>query len=1597
MDMAQNDESPNNGPQNSYQQLAAFVEDQCSRRLRAYSAQPRDANEHYETEVEVLSGGYAYRQLFELVQNAADAILESGAGRGRIHILLKRDRLIAANTGAPLDEDGIVALLNARSSAKRAGQIGRFGVGFKSLLKLGGRVDLVSRTIGLRFDPAWCRATIRSHLGLTDESRAPGMRLAQVIDPNATDSPLWKYGEYDWATTVVLAEIANNESFERLEAEIAAFPAEFVLFLDADVDLDLEVEGGSTRSISKRKEGAEVVTTDGTNEARWRLFSQKVQISDPEARDDATHIQAREDVPLSWAVPIGPRETAGYFWAFFPTQTPTSAAGILNAPWKLNSDRTNLIQGPWNEHLMAHAANLIADNIGSLSTAGDPGAPISALPRKLERQDDIAASLINPLWKLLVSREIVPDANGELHSPGTLRRHAIEQVDSIVRWAALASVETLAEFAHSSCYSGANRLSRFSALAREAKDQAGAAGGTPLEQVSLVTWLEAVASLVPSRAAALLEFVSELFDAKLLGWNHSVTSAQIIPTHDQKLAAANQVILAPPERLPAGFHAVLQGLADQPAARAILMNRLDVKVMDDEAWEEILQTLFFRACAYEMAEHWENFWSNFSQAPSQYTAQLLESIDASDLKFRNLAGGWSERDEVLFLKIVDASVSVNLQIDWQFHEPHIAKLPEEMTGIFPDDELEDYAAGGLNAEKIVPYFNLVRRVGWAKIEHGPQQSKLDISLYNLKMPRGWRLLPSLPPKWAAELSSRLIKAMYRQVVTAESRWPNYVLDLKPILYMHTTRPDTWSKLSAPHPLIFWLSRYGVVSLDSTHLPVRTIDSVVASALADAKLAEFAWLQELHEARAAPTDLGGRIKWDSEALTPAEEALFWQSVFAHLKRSEADFRALEPVWELAASRDAIPDRVPTAQGPMPLSQIFVAEREAQRANLVDDGLVVLLTANAGASWRAAGAQALDASVRTEFDEQVCMPLPVVEAFPDLGVLLEGQEAAKRDMVLVTSLTAHAANSVTHPIVAVSDDGLLLVSSELTSSLGWQERSKQLMQAFHLLGLLDATPEELLARLADSKVVEARAHVKAGSNLADRLARAVGGSTDALLDILAVPVRDAITKDLSLLESAELALAVYGPTILSKISDIMAVQGLSPPARWGTEDAHRFAAETGFPIEFASSAKVRRDAELVISGPLDLPRLHDYQEDILASVGELFESSDGRRRAVISLPTGGGKTRVAAEAVVRLILNGEHDRTVLWVAQTDELCEQAVQCFRQLWVNVGSPGEDLRIIRLWGGQGNPTPPETGEPVVVVASIQTLNSRIDLAHLTWLAKPGVLVIDECHHAIAPSYSKLLRWLDVQTGGEAQREAEPLVLGLSATPWRGKDSVESARLSARFDRRWFPADQAKLHQMLRDRGVLAELAYAPINYEKPISLSDIQARHFKQYGELPDDIIEEIGADPDRNERIIDAVLKSEASSILLFANSVAHAQHLAARLHLAGCSAAAVSGETDRLARQHFIRRFRSGELRVMCNHSVLTTGFDAPKADMIVISRPVFSAVRYMQMVGRGLRGPANGGTESCRIVTVEDNILTYRDRLAYHYCRHYFTNLGRHIA
>ena len=1556
--------------------LASFVQEECKCRLRAYDAQPRDATEHFETENEVLSGGYAYRQLYELVQNAADAIIEAGDDQGRIHIRLTTDLLEAANTGAPLDQDGIVALLNSRSSSKRGDQIGRFGIGFKSLLKLGGRIDLVSRSIGLRFDPEACRERIRRHLDLPNDARAPGMRLAEVLHPYGPNSPLSNAERFCWAQTVVSAIISEPSVSQRIADEIEKFPPEFLLFLPTDIKLDLEAEGICIRRISKRIEDGVSVVSDGNTETRWRVFETRVSIQGSEARSDATHIQRRDIIPLTWAMPLGGREQAGRFWAFFPTETPSLTSGILNAPWKLNSDRTNLIRGPWNEAIMEAAAELIANSLPALVTQEDYGAPVSAFPRQPERLDEIAVPLVRSLWDRILGSRVLPTADGSIRKASEVKRHFIENTEKCVRWAELAGSKARALFLHPDCYRFQIRISRINALQEEAKRRSMAV----LQKVSVDDWLEPLADTNTDHAKRVLMFVGQLLKERHNYQIYSVPDVPLIPSLGGVLAAPSEAMITSGAQAPPGFVAVSDEITNDPACKRILVDYFKLRVFSEQSWNDHLDTSLSAAKYSSDPQDWDTFWHGVAAAPKRVVDSFIASLenDHDKLKFRTLSGSWAKRN-VLVVVGRDTAVPEEFVIDIEYFRDLGLELPEKWQSKFPIGIEITHAL----PDKLDAYRHWVgtsfKRVCWQSVGSRPHYNPDIQGYYDLQFPAGWRLLPHLPASMAARLTCLLIERARDQAPSA-----------RPVTLVHPTRADAYPKLTAPHPLWFWLTENGRIRIGKWVFSIKAMQPNLASILSKADLPGFDTISAFFAMREVESELGPQLEWSSTTLTQSASGKLWKAVFEKIETCESGFAKLHDLWEAANSRGAIPSKIPTTDGPQPLTEIFVTT-DPSVGNDLDDGRIVLLSPECARRWIKAGAQSLPETTLC-FRNRLEEPAHLLDLFPDLAISNTLQDCLSDHLaVWVVGLEEDIGPRKRERTVAMDPDGAVILDRPRFLDCDWSEGITLLLRCLQRHRVLpnDNDFDDLLAKILDRRSEEARRQVREQANLAERLLQAVGHNTETLLSILTPATRQALADGVTSSEVAELALAVHGPAVLNRLRATLAAQGLAPPGRWGGEPARTFVLDLGFPLEFASTVGGRREAELSVSGPISLPCLHDYQEDILNDIGKLVSSGVARRRAVISLPTGAGKTRVAAESVVRLVLLGNRRCSVLWVAQTDELCEQAVQCFRQLWVNIGKPGENLRIVRLWGGQRSPSPSESNEAVVVVASIQTLNSRSGRAELAWVADAGIIVIDECHHAIASSYTELLRWLDIQVGSERSRDREPPLLGLSATPWRGYNEEESERLAARFDRRWFPADQAGLHNKLSNMGVLAERSYRPLRYDRPVELSPREQQHVETFGELPDSVVERIGEDKDRNELVVRAVQQSSASSILLFANSVAHAQYLAALLHLAGCPAAAVSGQTDRLARQHFTQKFRSGALRVICNHSVLTTGFDAPKSDMILISRPVFSPVMYMQMVGRGLRGPKNGGTPYCEIVTVEDNILNYRNRLAYHFCKRYF--------
>ena len=1548
-------------------------------RLAAYRACPRDILEHAGKEESVSAGGYGYRQILELVQNGADAILEAqqigtGDTNARIEVRLAGQYLYVANTGAPLSEKGLESLLSSDISPKRGNEIGRFGLGFKSLLRLGGTIDIFTQKAGsIRFDPERCRRELRGEFSTL---AAPGLRLAWPLDTSARAadphlSPL------SWAETIVRAEVCAPGLRGHLETEIRDFPREFLLFLDHPVELCL-CSGKEPPLVLRMEDQGEVKILHAPGEqVRWRVFYREVAVSDHDAVVDATSIHARKSVPLAWATPMdAKREEAGRFWAFFPTHTPTYLPGIVNAPWKLNSDRNSLVRGEWNDALMREAAKLVIDHMPALSTSDDPGRPLDAFPRQPDRQDDDAVPLINAIWAALPEAPIIPDCTGVLKSARVLRRHPRDAQELVVAWQGLANPDCHARLVHPSCLERL-RISRMGALADRLRiAHAAKQEAAPFDRCKNQEWFDAVASTNPDRSLQALRLAEKYRSSCTpVEWLQTVPDAAIIPTENGLLLTASNVVLIPPGvHVPPGRHAVAAALCANAEAHKILVETFGVRPLDGTKWESILSESLPSEYSWG-AQDWPGFWANLRAAPREIALKFIAS-HKTKIKAQRRDGCWCLAHEILLpgeiVHADDQSPNATMLVHGETH----AADQELITSL----GISECPVGTVRARDFpgLQEWRSHWRIHYFQHHHSSPRADY-LNPQGLDLPSMARFLRALTGTANARLTAKLLPLLAGCPKTCR--------------FGHDTS-DKYPVVDIPHPLPWLLLRYGMVAFGNAAASLAACVQRYPSLVSALSFAP-GYLSYL-----SPNDLS-RLQAADEPVcvaTGKEVQSLWIAciqAFAIPDRSNDD--SLSTLWSAAAKDLVYPVRLNTAVGAVPLSELFVTSSPdlARRAR-TPKRFVVTLDEQATQLWQKYGARPLAELIKPEWDAVTSPDLLLLDVIPELGPVLLEEVRHEARCQPVEGLRLTVGDSQDKLPCLMWDDRLLIDLAQFRGQ-SQQRRLAALLAELSPTAWLAFPVAEAMRRIANAAVHTKRSAVAAESDLPARLLTAVEGRAEPLRAALGIMAAHQLLTGCSPRQLAELVLAQYGPATLSTLRSALEEAGLQPPSRWNTTEARTFVTSLGFPEIFADAAAARREPEEIITGPIALPSLHDFQEEVLGGIRSLLASSSGRRRAVVSLPTGGGKTRVTVEAAVLLVLApvGQR-RSVIWIAQSDELCEQAVQAFRQVWLNLGAERTDLRIVRLWGGNPNPATQESGKPVVVVASIQTLNARMGGASLDWLQQPGLVVVDECHHAITPSYTDLLRWLDA----EAQRPGapvrdEPPILGLSATPFR-MDDDESRRLAARFSNRWFPADQANLHRRLLERGVLAAVDNEAL--DSGVGLTEEENRLFDTHGDQPEGIDFErlleafnqrLAGVEERNLRIVKLVQLSGQRSILLFANSVNHASELSTRLNLCGIPAAAISGETPRIARRYFLDRFQRGELRVLCNHSVLTTGFDAPRTDMILIARQVFSPVRYMQIVGRGLRGVKNGGTARCRIVTVLDNLGRFQNRHPYHYCAAYF--------
>ena len=139
------------------------VRKQSEAALSAYAVNPLLVREHAAIERATTQGGYGRRQIYELVQNGADAM--QGEVGGRIAVVLTDGALYCANQGQPVDADGVDAILSSHLNVKKANEIGRFGIGFKSVLAVSKVPEFYSRSGSFRFDKVAAEKRILNALG----------------------------------------------------------------------------------------------------------------------------------------------------------------------------------------------------------------------------------------------------------------------------------------------------------------------------------------------------------------------------------------------------------------------------------------------------------------------------------------------------------------------------------------------------------------------------------------------------------------------------------------------------------------------------------------------------------------------------------------------------------------------------------------------------------------------------------------------------------------------------------------------------------------------------------------------------------------------------------------------------------------------------------------------------------------------------------------------------------------------------------------------------------------------------------------------------------------------------------------------------------------------------------------------------------------------------------------------------------------------------------------------------------------------------------------------------------------------------------------
>ena len=339
------------------------------------------------------------------------------------------------------------------------------------------------------------------------------------------------------------------------------------------------------------------------------------------------------------------------------------------------------------------------------------------------------------------------------------------------------------------------------------------------------------------------------------------------------------------------------------------------------------------------------------------------------------------------------------------------------------------------------------------------------------------------------------------------------------------------------------------------------------------------------------------------------------------------------------------------------------------------------------------------------------------------------------------------------------------------------------------------------------------------------------------------------------------------------------------------------------------------------------LFDYQEDMKARIEKALCL---HRSVMAQMPTGTGKTYLLT-AVIDSFVRANPKAKVWIVAHRRELVSQIDETVRKFHSYSSATSSLLSSVKA-------------------VSIQWLMRHYDEIE----EKPGMIVIDEAHHALAKTYKEM--W---------ERFPKAKFLGLTATPCR----LNGKGFTDLFDVLVLSWDVPEFIS----KGRLATYDFVSIK-------SDGVTQRLI-------DSLQKRGADGDYQNKEMDMLLNKKPSierlyrsleefgndrKGIVYAINISHAQKITKLYQEHGVKAIAIDSKTPAAERQQDIEAFKKGDIQVLVNVDIFSEGFDCPDVEFVQLARPTLSLAKYLQMVGRGLR--VAKGKKNCVII---DNVGLYR--------------------